>query len=145
MERAEVLRETLGAGNAVEVAETTHRGAAATLAREGAGAFQRILAVGGDGTLNEVLAGIMAAELAPEARPALGFLPAGTANAATRAFGFATDPEAVGRALPSAPVRPVDVGMVTFEGGTAQYSMSGGGLWTSSSNPALWGTMTPMV
>jgi diacylglycerol kinase family enzyme len=75
----------------------------------------RVIAVGGDGTLNEVLAGLVSLDRPATQTPALGFLPAGTANAAVQAFGLSKDVEDVARALPTAPVRSVDVGMVRFE------------------------------
>jgi len=75
----------------------------------------RVIAVGGDGTLSEVLAGLVGFDRPAAQIPALGFLPAGTANAAIQAFGFSTDVEDVAHALPTAPVRWVDVGLVRFE------------------------------
>ena len=94
--------------------ETTHRGSAAEIASSSGAEFDRVIAVGGDGTLNEVLTGLLSHERPAAQTPALGFLPAGTANAAIYAFGFSPDVEQVARALPTAPVREVDVGMVRF-------------------------------
>ena len=49
---------------------------ATRVARERAGEFDRIVCAGGDGTLNEVITGLMQAET----RPVLGYVPAGTTN-----------------------------------------------------------------
>jgi len=105
----------------VEVVETGHRGAAAELAASRAADVDRIIAVGGDGTLNEVLSGLMATGRSAQELPELGFLPAGTANAATRAFGFSSDPDAVASSLHEADSRPVDVGVVSHEGGERPF------------------------
>ena len=57
--RAEALRSALPDAGRVEVVETTHRGAATELAAKHAHEVDRLIAVGGDGTLNEVLCGLM--------------------------------------------------------------------------------------
>ena len=49
---------------------------ATRVARERAGEFDRIVCAGGDGTLNEVITGLMQVE----SRPVLGYVPAGTTN-----------------------------------------------------------------
>ena len=62
----------------VYVYTTTGRGDAARIAREEGPRTDRIVAFGGDGTLSEVINGIMG--LPPEQRPELGYIPAGTTN-----------------------------------------------------------------
>ena len=114
--RAEALRSALAMSNSVEVVPTHRRGFAADVACERAASFERVIAVGGDGTLNEVLSGLMRAGENADRRPALGFLPSGTANAAVLAFGFSTSPAAVARSLAAAEIRAVDVGLVTYGG-----------------------------
>jgi diacylglycerol kinase family enzyme len=74
------------------------------------------MAIGGDGTLNEVLSGLVRLDEPSDRLPELGFLPSGTANAAILAFVFSASPEAVARALPGTEARPVDVGVVTHAG-----------------------------
>ncbi len=101
-------------GAEVRVVETTGRGSAGALVVEAADAGTGVVAVGGDGTLNEVLQGVRDAGSDAARRPALGFLPAGTANAAARAFGFATGPARAADALVSSPGRAADVGIVDF-------------------------------
>jgi len=59
------------------ILETEAPGHAIALAREaGQGGVRRLFSVGGDGTFNEVVNGVMA--LPPEARPAVGLVSAGT-------------------------------------------------------------------
>lgn len=47
-------------------------------AKERASRNERVICSGGDGTLNEVVSGLM--ELPPEERPALGYIPSGSTN-----------------------------------------------------------------
>lgn len=114
--RATGLATALAREHTVELVETTGRGDATELARSRGAGANRIIAIGGDGTLNEVLAGVMALGSSAETRPALGYLAGGTANVATAAFGFGTDPVQVARALPGMPGRHVDVGLVEVNG-----------------------------
>ena len=60
-------------GWTVETYFTEYRGHATELA-ERAGGYDRIVCVGGDGTLNEVINGLMTLEKRPE----VGFIPAGS-------------------------------------------------------------------
>ena len=62
----------------VTVHPTRGPGDATTVARDRAGEFDRIVCSGGDGTLHEVVSGLM--ELPKEARPTVGYIPAGTTN-----------------------------------------------------------------
>jgi diacylglycerol kinase (ATP) len=65
----------------VEWRETQHPGHGKDLAEEGARTgFRYVLAGGGDGTVNEVLNGIMGLKLDQDQRPILGVLPFGTSN-----------------------------------------------------------------
>jgi len=56
---------------------TQKRGEATERARHAAG-FDRVVCCGGDGTMNEVVSGLM--ELPKQERPPLGYVPAGSAN-----------------------------------------------------------------
>ena len=60
----------------VTIYATQGRGDATRKAKESASSFQRIICSGGDGTLNEVINGIMRSE----ANPTLGYIPAGSTN-----------------------------------------------------------------
>lgn len=66
------------AGRLVTAYPTQAAGDARRAARELAPQFDRIACCGGDGTLHEVMAGLM--ELPKDARPPVGYLPMGTTN-----------------------------------------------------------------
>jgi lipid kinase YegS len=96
-------------GNDLEVRVTWERGDAARLvaeaARDGVG---RVIAGGGDGSVNEIAAGLM--RLDEAVRPALGILPLGTANDFATACGVPVEPAAaLGLAVAGSPV-PIDLG-----------------------------------
>lgn len=96
------------AGAELEVQVTWEAGDAARLAEQaGVAGLSRVIAGGGDGTLNEVVNGLMRLPLSQ--RPALGILPLGSANDLANSLGL---PLTAGDALPAAlayPARPVDV------------------------------------
>lgn len=118
---AAVLAERLSGTARVEVAETEARGSASELAATRGGEFDRVVAVGGDGTLNEVLCGLWALALPAGETPELGFLPSGTANAATIALGFEPDPVRLAELLPRLPSHLVDVGVVRASKGERPF------------------------
>ena len=62
------------------VLTTQGRGDAAGMVRERAALYEKIICCGGDGTLNEVISGLMACP--PQARPPLGYIPAGPQRSA---------------------------------------------------------------
>ena len=76
----------------LEVVETRYRGHAAALAGTAASdGHEVVLTLGGDGTVNEAINGLLGKAAAP-AVPALAALPGGNANVFTRSLGLATDP-----------------------------------------------------
>ncbi|MBT8487244.1 MAG: hypothetical protein HKN72_17630 [Gemmatimonadetes bacterium] len=119
--RANVLVEALSTEHEARAVETHERGSATELAAENAMDYDRIIAVGGDGTLNEVLAGLMERRSGAGETAALGFLPAGTANGACRAFDLATEPEVAAASLADPRTMLVDVGTVRHEDGERHY------------------------
>lgn len=89
---AQCLRDL---GAEAEIRFTDGPGRASELAADAANDCDRLLSVGGDGTLNEVLAG-----LPPHDRPAVGMIPVGTANVLAREIGLALrHPDQAARAL----------------------------------------------
>lgn len=108
---AKLLADGLEDRARVEIVDTTERGSATDLTATLGGGFDRVIAVGGDGTLNEVLFGLRSIGPDADALPELGLLPSGTANAAARAFRLESDAERLARVLPTADARAVDVGV----------------------------------
>src|SRR5205807_3975939 len=77
-------------GHTIEVRVTLEKGDARRFVAE-AGEVDLLIAAGGDGTLNEVVHGLM--DLSDIARPVLGVVPLGTANDFATGCGIPHDPE----------------------------------------------------
>ena len=86
--RAAVARQR-AAGHRIDVRLTWEKGDAQRFVSE-AGEVDLLIAGGGDGTLNEVLHGLM--DLSKTARPILGIVPLGTANDFATGCGIPDDP-----------------------------------------------------
>ena len=98
-----------------EVVFTERRGHAMELARQALDSgFDLIVAVGGDGTLNEVVNGMLENGQAVNSEAALGVISSGTGSDFVRTVGIPRDVLAAARSLVHArTVRPLDVGEVT--------------------------------
>lgn len=110
------LREGGAAGPEWDWAYTEGPGTAVRLAARAAeGRYDRIVAVGGDGTLSEVLNGVVgsAAELAA--------IPAGTGNDYCRSAGVPPDPERALHLAMRGSARPVDVGELVTRSGRRHF------------------------
>lgn len=96
----EVLASALETDLKLEVAHTTHRGHAAELADQARqDGLDLVVVLGGDGTVNEVVNGLLLGGPDP-AVPALGVVPGGGTNVFSRALGLPRDPvEATGALL----------------------------------------------
>jgi YegS/Rv2252/BmrU family lipid kinase len=100
---------TLGPGDATLV---TRR----AITRDG---IRRVVAVGGDGTLNEVVNGCFDERGAPLARDlTVGLIPSGTGSDIRRTLGLPTDPHAAARLLAGGTTRTIDVGRIVFADGS---------------------------
>lgn len=84
----DVLAHALASEVKLDVVETAHRGHATELAREAAvDGLDVVVALGGDGTVNEVVNGLLHA--GPQSGlPALAVVPAGSTNVFARALGM---------------------------------------------------------
>lgn len=113
----EVLAHALAGELDTEIGETAYRGHAVELARAAAeDGFDLIVALGGDGTVNEVVNGILTARIPQGGRlPDLGVVPGGSTNVFARALGLPNDPvEATGVLLDAIHEnrrRPVSMGL----------------------------------
>ena len=92
----------------VTVHPTRGPGDAAETAKGRAGEFQRIVCSGGDGTLHEVVNGLMA--LPEEERPEVGYIPAGTTNDFARNLSLPGSLNEDAVAAAAGVPRPVDIG-----------------------------------
>lgn len=72
--------------------------------------FQHVFCLGGDGTVNEVISGLMTIEA--EYRPNFGFIPMGTANDLARALGYNLSPNKAVSQFNQAKLSEMDVGKV---------------------------------
>jgi len=107
-ERLIPVVEQLLASLSHESVVTTHIGHATELAAAALG-YDLVVACGGDGTVHEVLNGLMSQPA--ENRPALGLLPTGSGNDTRRTLGVSTDLAQAARELTTGERRRFDVGM----------------------------------
>ena len=96
----DVLTHALASETKLDVVQTQARGHATSLAREAvADRLDVVVALGGDGTVNEVVNGLLADGPAA-GLPALAVVPGGNANVFARALGLPASPvEATGLLL----------------------------------------------
>ena len=103
--RRDVIARALASELDLTVVQTRYRGHAAHFSGEAArDGYDLVLTLGGDGTVNEAVNGLLRtrppAAGGPETRPALATVPGGSANVFTRALGMPSDPvDATGRIL----------------------------------------------
>jgi diacylglycerol kinase family enzyme len=87
----DVLARALASDLKLDVVETTHRGHASQIAADAArDGLDLVVTLGGDGTVNEAVNGLMTA--APDQRPAFALVPGGSANVFARGLGQPADP-----------------------------------------------------
>ncbi len=74
----DILSALCAGGENVGVCITEKRGDASDFAEKYGPGVERVVCTGGDGTLNEVISGLM--RLSPDARPGISYIPLGTTN-----------------------------------------------------------------
>jgi len=121
--RGEILRRLVAAlrtyGVAPDIVVTTARGHASELARGAVEDGRRyVIAVGGDGTVHEVVNGLVDAEtgLVRGNDPVLGVVGGGSGCDLLRTFGLDRSPEVLARHLASDDWTRIDLGRVTVAG-----------------------------
>ncbi len=81
--------------------------------------YERVVAIGGDGTVHEIINGLM--QLPEERRPVLGVVPVGSGNDFSHAIGVPKQPDhALALALRGTS-SPIDVGLMIDEHGRQEY------------------------
>jgi YegS/Rv2252/BmrU family lipid kinase len=119
LQKAADLRSLMINHNA-DWAGTEYPGHATELARQaGEQGYDLVVAVGGDGTVHEIVNGLM--QVPPESRPALGIVPLGSGNDFAHILGIPTEPgEALLSAVNGQP-HSLDVGSVRDENDRLEY------------------------
>ncbi|MBX3703029.1 MAG: diacylglycerol kinase family lipid kinase [Steroidobacteraceae bacterium] len=109
-----LARELGRRGLRFRAVETASPGHAAVLARDAveAGA-RRLLAVGGDGTLHELVNGLRAQDRVPSADVTVAAAPQGSGNDWARTHGMPRDPARLAGAMAAGATRPLDLGLAT--------------------------------
>jgi diacylglycerol kinase family enzyme len=140
--RRDVIAHALASQMDLEVVETRYRGHAASLAEMAAtDGHQLVLTLGGDGTVNEAVNGLLrgtrsaqphGGRAAGPARPALAALPGGNANVFTRALGLPADLiDATGQiiqAVQDGRHRSIGLGRIDLTGLASRYFTFNAGL-----------------
>jgi len=123
----EAVRAARAAGHRLEVRVTWEAGDGARLAEEASRlGIERVAAGGGDGTINEVAAGLLSARTGDRG-PALCIVPLGTANDFAHACRVPLEPSAALHLATTATPRRIDVGRVA---GRPFINMATGGFGT---------------
>jgi YegS/Rv2252/BmrU family lipid kinase len=79
-----------------------------------------VIAMGGDGTVHEVMNGLM--QIPAEKRPAMGIVPIGSGNDFAYSMGITNkSAQALANALKGENIQTVDVGLITDENGRTEY------------------------
>lgn len=86
---------------------TTKKGDATIYAREHGEEYELLVCLGGDGTLSEVVSGLMDLEKWPK----IGYVPMGTTNDVAFCLGLPKDPEAAVRNIVKGETIPYDIGL----------------------------------
>lgn len=111
------IAEEFGGADWAGTVYPTH---ATELARQAAEeGYELIVAVGGDGTVHEVINGLM--QVPPDRRPRLGVVPMGSGNDFAHSIGMDSRPAYALRQVLSGQPRPVDVGKVEDNLGRTEY------------------------
>lgn len=95
-------------GAQVRQLHTEGKGDARDMARDQASAYDLVVACGGDGTLSEVISGLMAVE----SPPPIGFLPVGSTCDVARTFKLSADPVKAARDMVEGLAYAIDIGQV---------------------------------
>ncbi|MFJ8788929.1 diacylglycerol/lipid kinase family protein [Streptomyces sp. NPDC102462] len=125
----DVLIHALASEMKLEAVTTRYRGHARDLGRQAADSddIDLIVALGGDGTVNEVVNGLLHGGPDPDRLPGLAVVPGGSTNVFARALGLPNDPvEATGallNALSEKRERVVGLGLTAGTPGTADESV----------------------
>jgi YegS/Rv2252/BmrU family lipid kinase len=109
---ADILKKN---GIRFKVKPTERKGHATELTRELiAGGFRKIISIGGDGTLNEIINGIFTQDHCPATEITLGLIPVGTGNDWGRMFGIPLVYEGAVQVIKEGKLMLHDVGVISY-------------------------------
>lgn len=101
---------------------TEKKGQAIEFVREALGSgFRRIISVGGDGTLNEVVNGVFTQDFCPTKEILIGMIPVGTGNDWGRMFGIPLVYEGAVNVIKANKTLPHDIGIISYYSGSEQH------------------------
>ena len=116
-----------GSGVSARLLETQEPGHAERLAAAAADlGHDRVVAVGGDGTINEIVNGLMAGSAAGGVRVTLGVVPCGSGNDLVRSLGLPLAPMAALSVALGPDTRPLDLGFAQSDGARRYFHAAGG-------------------
>jgi YegS/Rv2252/BmrU family lipid kinase len=119
-QRASDLRALLADQGSVEWHGTEYPAHATEVAAQAADrGFETVVALGGDGTVHEIVNGLM--RIPPERRPRLGIVPIGSGNDFAYAAGVPLDPQQAVQRLFAGAERRADVAIIRDGGGRSEY------------------------
>jgi diacylglycerol kinase (ATP) len=81
--------------------------------------YQMVIAAGGDGTVHEIINGLM--RVPPQSRPRLGVIPLGTGNDFSNAVGLNSNPNLAARQSFTGTPKRVDIGLLRDARGRVEY------------------------
>lgn len=117
---AETLQSIVTRYGTADWDATEHPMHAADLAEQaGQQGYDVVAALGGDGTANEVLNGLM--RLPPDRRPRMAAVPVGSGNDFACGMGVSPDPETAMQRVFLGEPRLVDIGLATDQAGRSRY------------------------
>ncbi len=136
------IAQQRAAGHRINVRVTREKGDARRFAAE-AGEADLLIAAGGDGTLNELVHGLM--DLSKAARPVLGVVPLGTANDFAVGCGIPPDPEKALALCLKGQVLPIDIGKANEHWFLNVASVGFGAEVTAATSPELKRLLGPVA
>jgi diacylglycerol kinase (ATP) len=118
--QATELRPVIEEHGGADWAGTVYPTHATELARQaGLDGYELVIAVGGDGTVHEVINGLMS--LPADKRPKFGVVPLGSGNDFAHALGMDTRPELALKQILTGKAKKIDLGQIEDEHGRKEY------------------------
>jgi YegS/Rv2252/BmrU family lipid kinase len=119
-QQEESMRSLLSTWGKISWSRTLHPKHATEIAKQAAQeGYQTIAAVGGDGTVHEVVNGLM--QVPKERRPSLGTIPLGSGNDFCENIGAEKDPKAAAARVFKGHTKNIDIGVIADDQGKQVY------------------------